>query len=187
MIEKLRLPTYIFSLGRGIPCLIHLTPLLEVDPRPRALARLVILHRPKRAGVHSNRKEGGVPCARIAGLLASLVPQCHEPVGLPPSFRLITKLALAIRIRTWRPGPPHGFQILLPDAYSFVPTAQVRSHASRRSPPYPSSTAPNRRAHNSLCTPSGNTANTWSIGQPPSRSGAAYRRFHLISSGIEAP
>src|SRR5215469_2825004 len=41
-----------------------------------------------------------------------LVAQSYEPVGFPPSFRLIGKLALAIGIGSWRTGPACGFQLL---------------------------------------------------------------------------
>src|SRR6266404_2460348 len=49
---------------------------------------------------------------QLVGLRLLHVPQRHEPVGSPPSFRLVAKLALPVGIRARRSRPPRRLQLL---------------------------------------------------------------------------
>src|SRR5258706_391992 len=49
---------------------------------------------------------------QLVGLRLPLVSQRHEPVGFPPSFRLVAKLALAVGIGARRSRPPRRPQLL---------------------------------------------------------------------------
>src|SRR5437773_2811404 len=79
---------------------------------------------------------------QLVGLRLLHVPQRHEPVGSPPSFRLVAKLALPVGIGARRSGPPRRLQLLYQSRGLLRRQHESAPRASHTPPPPPGSRIP---------------------------------------------